>query len=155
METVRPDAALPRRREIKEYGYHHTPTRDGYDMLKVHQTSRKKSIDWANGGRGSENIFVIESIWIHPIFRYIEYEYITPVTILAQCDCAQCTDWIESWMIFMTARLELGTSESTVQSSLSFFHATSLDCLVVLVYYPDWVSTLSFGCEDWRSLTVP
>lgn len=48
-------------------------------------------------------------------------------------------------MIFMTARLELGTSESTVQSSLSFFHATSLDCLVVLVYYPDRVSTLSFG----------
>lgn len=58
METVRPDAALRRRRGKSRN--HHTQTRDGYDMLKVHQTSRKKCIEWANGGRGSENIFVTQ-----------------------------------------------------------------------------------------------
>lgn len=47
METVRPDAAGGV--EIKEYGYYRTQTRDAYDMLKVHQTSRKKCIERANG----------------------------------------------------------------------------------------------------------
>lgn len=145
METVRPDAALRRRRRNQGIWIPHTQTRDGYDMLKEHQTSRKKMYRMGQWWQRFRKYF---RDWIHPIFRYrvrVHHTRDYPSTMWL-CPVHRLSRVMDDFHDSQTRVRHISDPRLRVQSSLSFFFMLCTS-LVVLVYYPDWVSTLSFGSE--------